>query len=743
MRFYLLVFILFFYGASTQFIQAQNTSNEVNLSKPDKAKLEWLTFESVNTLREKKKLPNLVWDAVLYRAAIDHAEYLIHEEKISHNQTLKGKKTPTERVKIHGGITYTTVGENIVEITLGVQIISKGVLRSTVTYESAASAMAALWKSSPGHYSNIISKNYNCTALAVSYDSLLQRLIAVQVFGYSTSPATPSKLPDYSNHLLNLPDPKLSYGLKSPKLKSKKSIDGFLKMTIDRGYITCTYKEAKKIFKGGRSGITQEFIPLSQFDSISTDFSMVPNRRNGLFELNGSLSKPIYRRQLLKYSRKAAPPEYYIDTKFIRCFKKPPQYFIYPMHPNGPEVAFNIFLIKNKHLEVYRTYCAIPTKLLETPFPNLAFIKPFKAQVIPDKYRIYNTYDTLKLKLYYSSSQVILDSAKQDEISKGFNKIKGKITSVAIAAFASVDGEKASNDAFAKARMDNFIALVKPYLDTIAIQPKLIKQEQWKLFYKQLVGTRLQFLKKMKPDEIRNYVNEHTSDILLSDFLDKQRYLDVTLTYRQEFKEKIISKTPIEIFDSLKLEYDKTEAPKQELINAIEKAQLSVYNEWSLSDSLTKNKIILPIPDSEKYPAFKYNELMYQYTVLRTVTDKDLYDKLQEFGRSEYFPVRLKNELIYNNLVLIYRQYNTFGDLNGLMDYNSINNDVYRNSKFFLKNSKKKKYKKNSSTALYRKEYFVLKELPAFISLGNKLQMNKKAEDSLWKYYYVYTIHSL
>lgn len=732
---------MLFFICVPRYTNAQTPSNIVDLQQPDKARLEWFTFDAVNMLREHKKLPNLVWDDVLYRAAIDHAQYLLSEKKISHFQTIKGKKTPAERVKIHGGLAYTIVGENIVEITLGGLASSNGLTLSTATYEAAAATMATLWKNSPGHYKNIISKNYNCTALAVAYDSTRQRCIAVQVFGYTNTPSTTAKFPDYSDHLLDLPNSTLPYGLQPYTSKKQKATDGFQKMYIDRGYITSTYKDAKKIFKGRRSGITQEFIPLSQFDSASTEFSMVPNRRNALFELNGKLTKPIYRKKLLKYCRQHTPPTYYIETSLIRCFRKKPHYFFYPLQPNGPEIEFNLFLIKNKHLQAYRSYIVVPSKLLETSYPPVTYIKPFKLQSVPDKYRTYNTYDTLHLRLYYTSGQTNLDSSKQIEIAKSFNAIKGKITSVQIAAFASIEGEKAGNDLLAKSRMDNFMLLVKPYLDTITIQPKIIKQEQWRLFYKQLEGTRLQFVKKMKPDEIRAYVNQHTSDTLLSYFLNQQRYLDVALTYRQEFKEKIKTKTSVEIYDSLKTEFYKYEKPKQELVNALEKAQFSVYLEWSLLDSTALQACVLRIPREEKYPIFTYNELVFKYTVQGSISDKTFYDSIHVFGNSKYFPAKSKNDLIYNNLVLIYKHFATYGDLNELMNYEAINNEAYRKSEFFLK--KNKKGKSSNPNKLYQTEYFALKELPAFIALGKRVKAPDFHEDELWKYYYVYTIHSL
>ena len=745
MRFYvqlaLLSISLFITSMYTS--NAQTLSNVVDLIQPDKSKLEWLTFVEVNKLRAKRRLSNLVWDDVLYRAAIDHAQYLILEDDLSHYQTTKGKKTPTERVKIHGGLVYTVFGENIVEITLGGEVTSKGITLSTVTYEAAANVMAALWKSSPGHYKNIISKNYNCTALAIAYNKNLQRLIAVQVFGFTNTPSTPEKLPDFSNYLLSLPTKKLPYKLKPSNQKNQKSAEAFSQLSFDRGYITGTYKSAKKIFKGRRSGISQEFIPLSQFDSASTEFSMVPNRRNALFELNGKLSKPIYRKQLLKYSRKRTVPTYYIKTKYIRLFKKPPLYFVYPLYTNEPETEFNIFLVKNKCLETYRTYSNIPSKLLETPFPSIEFKKPFKAQIEPDRYKIHVTYDTLRLKLFYTSGQIVLDSAQKATTTTAFNSIKGKITAVEIAAFASIEGNKESNEKLAKARMENFMTLVNPYLDTISIEPKFINQEQWRLFYKQIEKTRFQFLRKTKPDDIRTYVNVHISDTLLIHFLNEQRYLNVSLIYKQEYQEKFQTKTPIEKFDSLMIEFEKCEKPSQGLLSALEKAQLSVYNKWALTDSIHHDSLALDVPNREKYPIFKYNQLMFEYTILGSVSDIHFYNKIHELGTSKYFPSSVKNDLIYNNLVLIYRSFISDDDLNKLISYNSIDNNNYRKEVFYLKKQKNKNRKNKKYTTLYPKEYFVLKELPSFISSGKKVQVPDFSENELWKYYYVYTIHSL
>jgi hypothetical protein len=77
------------------------------------------------------------------------------------------------------------------------------------------------------------------------------------------------------------------------------------------------------------------------------------------------------------------------------------------------------------------------------------------------------------------------------------------------------------------------------------------------------------------------------------------------------------------------------------------------------------------------------------------------------------------------------------------MDYDAIDNDVYRKAEFFLQKPQKGKQKSSSSKLLYQKRYFALKEIPAFIAMAKRAKANNFPEDELWKYYYVYTIHSL
>ncbi|HPM29896.1 MAG TPA: CAP domain-containing protein [Chryseolinea sp.] len=724
---------------------AQRLTDEVNLETPDLKKLEWLTFGSVNKLRQEKNLIDLAWDDVLYRAAKDHADFLIHEKKISHLQKTKGKETPAARVKLHGGILYTATGENVIQIQLGVQYPVKGRKLSTVTYKSTADVMAALWKTSPGHYRNIISNKFNCTALATSYDPVSQRFIAVQVFGFTHTPAVPTELPDYSDQLLRSSVPHLPYGLKKYKghnPKNQKAINGFMNLKQDRGYLTGSFRSAKKIFKGRRSGIAQEFIPLSQFDSASLEFTRVPNRRNGLYELNGTLSKPAYRREMLKFSRKYTTRKYLIDLPILKIKRRTRQ-FLFPLHGNADGTAFNLFIIKQKQLQAYRTYSMVPSRFFEMEFPRLKFKNNFKPKGKKDQYKVTYQYDTIQLQVFYPSKVVTIDKLKQLEIENSFNRIRGKIVAVKGEAFASIDGDENDNDRLARERMHNFMLVLNPYLDTTDVAPDIITREQWEFFQEQVDMNNLTAFKNLSTSARRTYVNENKKDTLLLKLLDAQRYTRIRLVWRKDLLEIIPGKSALQEYEALKISVESTAKPNARLIQQLEQAQLAAYYQLAHEDTVTK---LLTIPDLQRYPAFKYHDLMFRYSIQHSVTDKDFYNQLHELAKSKYFPSALKGQAVYNNHVLIYRNYSR-GTLDSLLENPQWGCRAYTQSEIHLKRIKKIKCKPRDYTGpdglSIPDDYFVLKEIPPAIRNGQREKIMNFPMKDLWRYYYLYTIQSL
>lgn len=710
------------------------TSNVANLNTPNLKRLEILTFNEVNKLRQPKKLQDLIWDGQLYLAAIDHANYLKSKEKISHYQSIKEKKTPTNRVKIHGGIDYSLIGENIVAVRIGISGILASSNRNTVTYESTAKTMALLWKNSPLHYKNILSQDYNYSALAVSYDSIQQRVIAVQVFGFTNTLPTDRKQPDVSEYLLNLDQPELPYKLKQYKYKKRyeKSVKGFNQLELDGNYIVGSYKAAKKIFRGRKSGIAQEFVHISQFDSTSKEFSMVPNRRNGLYELNGNLSEPIYRRQLLKYSRKHTVREYFIETRWLRI-KKKPSMFLYPLSGNTSEYEYNLFLIKDKQLAVHKSYIMIPATFFDTPFPELPYTNSFAPLDTIQKFKTYSTYDTLKVKIFYKSGEVTINDSVKIHLRKKFANVSGAITDIHAAAYASIEGTEIGNKLLALERMDEFIKFIRPWLHNNQSKPHLKTREQWRLFHSQIKGTPLNHLGALPKEEARSYVNTHKSDSIVSKLLDDQRYFEFELIWRQDFKEKIPSKSVFEIYDSLLVELRKYLKPKSSLIKAVEQTQLAYYYELSQLDIPPKKAP--PIPTIDKHPEFRYHDLIFRFMVMKSLTEEELYFELHKIGYLKYFPSRLKSQLTYNNLLIIYSQFLDYRISQLIPEV-----DCYqkRQIEFYFK-----KYKKvNCSNSESNPAYHTLRELPRLIALDAKINPDKSTIP-LYKFYYLYSIQSL
>src|SRR5690606_35411858 len=121
--------------------------------------------------------------------------------------------------------------------------------------------------------------------------------------------------------------------------------------------------------------------------------------------------------------------------------------------------------------------------------------------------------------------------------------------------------------------------MIYPYKDSIVVNPKISTREQWALFQQQITGTPLELLKKMKLEEVRNYVNQHKEDPLLSSLLDEQRYMEFTMIWRNDHKELLTAIGAAEVYDSLKSRVDLAASLNSNLINELEKAQLALYYE--------------------------------------------------------------------------------------------------------------------------------------------------------------------
>jgi uncharacterized protein YkwD len=717
--------------------QSQSPFDPINLGTPDLAKLNELTFQAVNNLRVERKTAPLVWDSVLFRAAQDHAHYLIQQSKLAHTQSSKEKNTPAQRVKVHGGLFFTRVGENLVGVVLGTNFSKQGRRLSTISLNATAQAMAQLWKLSPGHYKNILEPRFNVTAVATAYDKSSQRVVCVQVFGF-TNITVAVEQADHSEKLLAMPRRKLPYRLKEarPDHKSNRSIRAFMKLKMDRGYLVGTFKTGKKAFKGRRSGFTQEFIHLSQFDSGAVEYNVVRNRRNGLFPLNGELAKPVSRAKMLKYSRENTTRKIWLKLGIIQI-KQRTHTFIYPLYGAGPDFEFNLFLIRKRRLETFRSYSKIPGKSFTVPMPQLAMVNSFETIKSPPNTKNISTYDTLEVMAFFEEAKTELDPVVKNRLRSKLDSLDAKVISLETSAFASVDGNQEQNEILARQRLNNLMSALQPYLDTLSINPVVSTQEQWDLFYEQIKRHNLTHLMPLKKSALREYVNQNKKDSLISQLLSEQRYTLFKIVIRRDSMAVIPQPSLLAKYYQAKRRFDAKEKKSANDVAVLEKAQLAAYHQLIQTGSDTIPSIVV----SDRYPVFQYHDLMFRYLVLENTSDGTLYNRFHQIGRSKYFPSRLRDQLLYNNLSLILRSYWHKDGISHMMDTKELYCKPYFNKEFFIRNYKKLKCRNYQED--HDSTYYVLKALPSFIAYGQKMKMNKFPADSLWKFYYLATINAL
>lgn len=164
-----------------QVVQAQTPINE---NKFDAALLQQLILEKIDSVRQAYKKPGFTEDAILQRAAEDHANYLAHKQTLSHFQDGNKKKhNPQDRVVFFGGEGYLT-GENAAEHPVKVLLrLGKGMTINRVeNYEQSALLFVQQWVNSPMHFKNLVRDDYSRTGLAVALDGKENRIYAVQVF---------------------------------------------------------------------------------------------------------------------------------------------------------------------------------------------------------------------------------------------------------------------------------------------------------------------------------------------------------------------------------------------------------------------------------------------------------------------------------------------------------------------------------------------------------------------------------
>lgn len=125
--------------------------------EPSIDEIEQLTYQKINALRSK----SLKWNPKMGALARNHSEDMVARNFFDHVNP-SGQDVADRASK--AGISYAIIGENISQIPTGNVVGCGGVY----TVEEIAQCAVDGWGDSPGHYANIMEKQFSETGVGVA-----------------------------------------------------------------------------------------------------------------------------------------------------------------------------------------------------------------------------------------------------------------------------------------------------------------------------------------------------------------------------------------------------------------------------------------------------------------------------------------------------------------------------------------------------------------------------------------------
>ncbi|NTW32603.1 MAG: CAP domain-containing protein [Bacteroidetes bacterium] len=637
---YLFVSFLFITLSISAF--SQNRDDVIDAGNVNLKYLEYLTKLEIDSVRKSVGLSILYNDSVLYLAATDHSKYLTKIEKLTHFQKENAKKkSPFNRVEFYGSAGYaSSVGENAIMIYILTPTSFKnkknnesGETHIVSTYKEAAVEMMTGWVNSKGHYANIVTKDFNITGMALSYNEKKQIIYGVQVFGVSTknnlqdlSPTTfpyENKAPKVNVNISQKNKDKVSkhkkhaWSLKAAD-NSKECLEcssaaNSTKDIILSGYndsLYLTFSNANlinKLIKNKHDGFALEF---STFDYLYTCDSVIgdttPSRQNGGCIFNGKVSKPVYKKEIFaQLKKKNLNKNKKTKGRTVIYICPFPKYFYFQ---NG---EINILILNKKRV------CSI----LKTKGVCGEIWEPELTDTInyiynpPGVYKPKALAQTLVYKNFFEKDRYDFNPDSLKNLLNDIVKDNNTIIKAEVIAFASVEGNYKLNQNLFNNRSAQLIKTLLQSQDTV-VKLNVKTEENWALFFKQIKNTKYAFLSGKDTAEIRKYVNINSDD--MEPLLAKERYAQLKLVYKNKISDANIEGLSLRDYYGYINEIRKfnLSIPSYENVLMLEKIQLYFYDRYIKAKDKTEiskyiELIEYQIVDDPSLISLQFNKLMF------------------------------------------------------------------------------------------------------------------------------------
>lgn len=476
--------------------------------------LKWNLIEKefyiqLNNLRKEKRVSELKYgDAILNLAATDQSAYMCSTKVVGHNQKIKGKETPSNRVIFYNG-THDGVGENCLQIFINKPYKTKYKKEPIVltTEKEIATALFLSWKNSPPHFENMIAPDYDIAGLGFYYgkDS---SLYSAQVF--SALPYKPLKAFESPADAFGIKDENKSIcQCMTNKSWADISSDLMIVFGEDSIYLKSEkYGLLKPFFNETGDAIYLDYVFRDQFTCLNN------NLLHGSPVYDGFMTKPVLFKDLFKRNIAIGTNNFYATLCAI------PQ----SLKEKLKHTSINYGIVKKGYMCKYIYSVPVPQDNIDALTLVPKWIDNQALEITPDTFN-----GTVKFNIPFERGKTDINELYKNEIDKRLDIYKPFIKHIEIKTYSSIEGNSDVNLKLQTLRAEN----VKKYISTqlaITANTTIEAKENWDVFYNEIKNTKFQNLLLLSKPEIKKALQDKKLLESIDPILKKSRIATIEIT---------------------------------------------------------------------------------------------------------------------------------------------------------------------------------------------------------------------
>ncbi|MCB0401371.1 MAG: hypothetical protein KDD41_04760 [Flavobacteriales bacterium] len=599
---------------------AQKPTDDIRLEHFEPQFLAGLLHQKVNEYRKENKVFPLEEDETLMMAAQDQSEFILKEGRLTHDQPLKKKATPFDRVRFYDGM-HGKVAENCSQFVIGTRVRIPGDRKSVLikSYEDIANYIFNDWKNAKDE-KTLLSKNYFRMATAFAVDVKKKTFTVTQLYG-----SEPFKLPsgvkpvndDYKitpYDKTKCGDLERKYGY-LPQLMSDN-------IFFKDGQIYFYFHDLetfKAVMDQSNDGIALDIIMRDQY-ACGKGNSFYPSEVH-----SGILLEPYMKSYLFGKNELEKDGQIEVSLGPIPDF----------VDTNNCE--FNLLMLQEGCLcqtIVYNSFGGENLSSLDLHFLMDTLSVSKAADSVMNKLTFTIPFERNKAEFSNEDIKPFLDSLSLNRYD---------LKKIEVIAYSSIEGNVKGNQIIQQKRATSILNAIKKY-KLQDVETAITTEENWDGFYESIKGSPYEDeLKKYSKDELRKIINSDSLNYNLEPYLEEQRLAKVIMTVEKIFMdEALFNVLPQKLDKAIKnKDYGKAKVFQSVMLNNVDNGKID--KEELIDMKIPRLKGTIPLIN---------NQIAFRWFY----TDSENQDSLLKYLRSDIKTMLLvdpENSYLQYNLLVI------------------------------------------------------------------------------------------